>query len=146
MSKSDLEIMKARLEILKRNRELSNKQKEEEKSKEEAAAPQEATPEAANKALSDECSVWIGSLDYSVTKEQLEQFFSCCGAIKRSTINVDFYTHKPKGFAYIEFENKEAAKNALSLNNELFAGKNIKVKPKKDMPHNTRRRRVFRRQ
>lgn len=139
MASSDIETMKNRLEMIKRNKALANKQKEEEKSKENEAS-KDAVEDQIDKDKSDECSIWVGSVDFSVKKEQLEEFFSCCGSIKRSTIPADHFSHKPKGYAYIEFENKEAAKNALALDNELFAGKNIKVKPKKDKPHGSSRR------
>lgn len=85
-------------------------------------------------------SVFVGNLSPKIRKEQLDEHFSCCGSIKRSTIIQDHYTHLPKGYAYIEFEQKEGLENALKLNESLLLGNTIEVKVKKDKPRRPLRR------
>lgn len=113
----------------------------------ESADPSNEDSESTAK--SNDFSIWVGNVDISVKKEKLEEFFNCCGTIKRITIPFDRYTRKPKTYAYIEFENKESVENALKFDSHLLGGRNIKVTPKKDVPHVTtftpRRRRTFRR-
>jgi polyadenylate-binding protein 2 len=44
---------------------------------------------AAEKALHDSRSVFVSNVDFSATAEELQGFFSSCGAIERVTILVD---------------------------------------------------------
>jgi polyadenylate-binding protein 2 len=146
---------------MKALQERKTKKQEEQMAAEAAAAgevapPPEVTPaeapltpeqiEAA-KQRSIEHSVYVGSVDWSVKKEQLERYFQACGTIKRATIAVDHFTHKPKGYAYIEFAELSGVENALRLNEHLLAGRTIKVTRKREnkpIPYRRPRRR-FRR-
>lgn len=42
--------------------------------------------------------------------------------------NFDRFTGQPKGFAYIEFAEEEAVKNATILNESTFRGRQLKVR------------------
>ena len=124
---------------------------EREKAAEEAAkaeAAQEAPEVPESKG--DDFSVYVGSVDYSVRKEELAEFFSACGEIKRCTIIADHYTHKPKGYAYIEFSDMDGVENALKLNDQLLKGRQLVVRKKRENKPNMHRsrgpRRHFRRQ
>jgi hypothetical protein len=144
----DLAQYKARLAALQRRRDEEARRKAEAEAAAAAAAPAAfgdetsapsmtpppagMQPEPANlKAGCDEKSVFIGALDWSVKKEQLEDYFKACGQITRLTILIDPHTHKPKGCAYIEFAELDGVENALMLDNHLFAGRNIQVKRKR---------------
>ena len=73
----------------------------------------------------------MGNVDYSSTAEELEQHFNGCGAINRVTILCDKFTGQPKGFAYIEFSDKDSVETAQALNDSLFKGRAIKVVAKR---------------
>merc|ERR1719331_3696289 len=75
----------------------------------------------------DKRSVYVGSVDYGSTPEELQEHFKSCGQINRITILVDKYTGNPKGFAYIEFADEQSVQNSLLLNGSLFRGKQLKV-------------------
>lgn len=79
----------------------------------------------------DARSVYVGNVDYSATGTDLEKHFHGCGSIKRVTILSDKYNGHPKGFAYIEFSDKDSVETASALDNSLFKGRNIKVMPKR---------------
>lgn len=97
---------------------------EEEKNNNEAA--KEDKPD-------DEKSIFVGQLDpSSITEEKLQAFFGSCGQIKKIYIKRDPYTHRPKGYAFIEFMKQESVQNAMSLNDKLLCGKNVKVLPKRE--------------
>ena len=100
---------------------------------------QSSTSHFSNPPNSD-ASIFIANLNPFVKKEELEEFFSVCGDIVRTTIISDPYTHKSK-YAYIEFREVAAAKNALKLNDRIFKEKNLEILPKKNTPKNI----VFRR-
>jgi polyadenylate-binding protein 2 len=78
----------------------------------------------------DSRSIFIGNVDYSTTPEELQQYFHSCGTINRVTILCDRYKN-PKGFAYIEFTEKDSVANALLLNETLFKGRQLKVSAKR---------------
>lgn len=77
-------------------------------------------------------SIFVGNLDYTVTKAQLESYFQSCGKINRITICEDHMTHRPKGFGYIEFAEESSVQNAMLLNEHLLAGKTIQIQPKRE--------------
>jgi hypothetical protein len=147
---TDLAQYKERLAALQRRRDEEARKKAEAEAwgaaaagppdggvDEEAAPPMTGPPAAAQaeswnlRLISDERSVFIGSLDWSVKKEQLEDYFKACGQITRLTILTDPHTHKPKGAAYIEFAEVDGVENALMLDNHLLAGRNIQVRRKR---------------
>jgi len=79
----------------------------------------------------DTRSCWIGNVDFAATPEELKQHFQACGTIVRVTILVDKYTGHPKGFAYVEFLDKESVANALELNESMFKNRPLKVMSKR---------------
>ncbi|NXI72553.1 PABP2 protein, partial [Anseranas semipalmata] len=83
----------------------------------------------------DQRSIYVGNVDYGGTAEELESHFNSCGQINRVTILCDKFSGHPKGYAYIEFEEKSSVKAAVELDESLFRGRVIKVLPKRtNMP------------
>uniref|UniRef100_A0A8B9FHD1 RRM domain-containing protein n=1 Tax=Amazona collaria TaxID=241587 RepID=A0A8B9FHD1_9PSIT len=70
-------------------------------------------------------------VDYGGTAEELQSHFHSCGEINRVTILCDKFSGHPKGYAYIEFEEKSSVKTALELDKSVFRGRVIKVLPKR---------------
>ena len=92
----------------------------------------------------DERSVFVKGVDYSVTPDQLMEYFSTCGSITRLKIltNREGY---PKGFvpclfltpsaAYIEFADPDSVPSALLFNGNTFHERKLIVEPKrKNLP------------
>eukprot|EP01084_Bolivina_argentea_P196645 337101_1 len=79
----------------------------------------------------DSRSVYVGQVDYESTPEELQAHFQSCGTINRVTIICDKFTGRPKGYAYIEFESVEGAETAVSLNESIFRGRQLKVTAKR---------------
>ncbi|POI28170.1 hypothetical protein CIB84_008080 [Bambusicola thoracicus] len=78
--------------------------------------------------------LWL-QVDYGGTAEELESHFNICGRINRVTILCDKFSGHPKGYAYIEFEQKSSVKAAVELDESIFRGRVIKVLPKRtNMP------------
>ncbi|XP_025898191.1 embryonic polyadenylate-binding protein 2 [Nothoprocta perdicaria] len=83
----------------------------------------------------DQRSIYVGNVDYGGTAEELESHFNSCGQINRVTILCDKFSGHPKGYAYIEFEEKSSVKAAVELDESTFRGRIIKVLPKRtNMP------------
>mmetsp|Transcript_5390 Transcript_5390/g.15180 ORF Transcript_5390/g.15180 Transcript_5390/m.15180 type:complete len:189 (-) Transcript_5390:55-621(-) len=90
-----------------------------------------ASSSATSAADSDARSVYVGNVDYGATAEELQAHFQSCGSITRLTIMTDKWTGHPKGFAYVEFSDKEAIENAVALNESVFRGRQLKVTAKR---------------
>ncbi|XP_044738421.1 polyadenylate-binding protein 2 [Chrysoperla carnea] len=79
----------------------------------------------------DNRSIYVGNVDYGATAEELEQHFHGCGSINRVTILCNKYDGHPKGFAYIEFGERDSVQTAMAMDESLFRGRQIKVMPKR---------------
>ncbi|XP_009325249.1 PREDICTED: embryonic polyadenylate-binding protein 2, partial [Pygoscelis adeliae] len=98
--------------------------------------PQEMTHEAGGGWLAALEGLGLAlQVDYGGTAEELESHFNSCGQINRVTILCDKFSGHPKGYAYIEFEEKSSVKAAVELDESVFRGRVIKVLPKRtNMP------------
>uniref|UniRef100_A0A2I3G051 Polyadenylate-binding protein 2 n=1 Tax=Nomascus leucogenys TaxID=61853 RepID=A0A2I3G051_NOMLE len=86
---------------------------------------------AGPKMEADARSIYVGTVDYGATAEKLEAHFHGCGSVNRVTILCDKFSGHPKGFAYIEFSDKESVRTSLALDDSLLRGRQIKVIPKR---------------
>uniref|UniRef100_T1J3A5 RRM domain-containing protein n=1 Tax=Strigamia maritima TaxID=126957 RepID=T1J3A5_STRMM len=75
----------------------------------------------------DSRTIYIGNVAFCATTEELKRHFNACGFIKRVSIVSNKITGRPRGFAYIEFTDKNAVNAALVLNNSLFRERKIVV-------------------
>ena len=72
--------------------------------------------------------VFVGNLAFSTTEEQLYTAFSEIGRIIKVRMVSDLETGKPRGFAFIEFEDPQAALSAIRNMNEYeINGRRIRV-------------------
>ncbi|RXM99823.1 Adenine phosphoribosyltransferase [Acipenser ruthenus] len=84
---------------------------------------------AEEKVDADNRSVYVGNVDYGSTADELEVHFNGCGPVNRVTILCDKFSGHPKGFAYIEFSDRDSVKTAMALDETLFRGRIIKRTP-----------------
>jgi len=92
-----------------------------------AAGPAAAAAAASATTDADARSIYVGSVDYSATPEELQAHFADCGTVNRVTILCNKFTGHPKGYAYIEFADEDGVKNATILNDSMFKDRQIKV-------------------
>lgn len=79
--------------------------------------------------------IYVGCINYDTKEEQVKTAFLHFGPIRSITMSWDSMTGKHKGFAFVEFEQPEAAQLALDqMNGIMVAGKNIKVGRPSQMP------------
>lgn len=76
----------------------------------------------------DNRSIYVGNVDYGATAEELESHFHGCGSINRVTILCNKFDGHPKGFAYIEFGDRDSVQTAMAMDESLFRGRQIKVR------------------
>lgn len=76
--------------------------------------------------------LYIGSLPYSWSVEQLEQLFAPFGRVNSTAIVSDQLTKKSKGFGFVEMENEESASKAMTeLNGKEVEGRPLSVREAK---------------
>merc|ERR1712113_315982 len=130
----ELEAIKERVKAMEAEAEkLKVLQSEVEKQMSMGEIPtgQPQFPTLEEKVDADNRSIYVGQVDYSATAEELEQHFHGCGAVNRVTILCDKFSGQPKGFAYIEFAEKESVDASMALEGSMFKGRQIKVMPKR---------------
>lgn len=72
--------------------------------------------------------IFVGNLAFTTTEEQLYSAFSELGRIIKVRMVSDIETGKPRGFAFIEFEDPQAALSAIRNMNEYeINGRKIRV-------------------
>lgn len=72
--------------------------------------------------------IFVGNLAFNTTEEQLHQAFSELGRIIKVRMVTDQETGKPRGFAFIEFEDPQAALSAIrNMNDYELNGRRIRV-------------------
>ena len=131
----ELEAIKARVKEME---EEAEKLKQMQKSVDEemhltspTTAAAAGFPSIEEKIDADARSIYVGNVDYGATAEELEQHFHGCGSVNRVTILCDKFTGHPKGFAYVEFADKDSVTTAQALDDSLFRGRQIKVTAKR---------------
>lgn len=80
------------------------------------------------RALAIMCRVYVGSIYYDITQDQVRNSFTPFGPVKSMDMSFDPITHKHKGYCFIDFEIPEAAQLATEqMQSYQMAGRNIKV-------------------
>ena len=72
--------------------------------------------------------LFVGNLSYDVTESDIREFFSPVGPLSTVIIPMDRDTGKPRGFAFVEFSDREQATEAINrFNNQPLKGRNITI-------------------
>ena len=72
--------------------------------------------------------LYVGGLAYSVTDQELENFFSEQGKVLSATVIKDKFSGQSKGFGFVEMEDLKEAQNAIKeLNGKEINGRSIMV-------------------
>ncbi|TMW69016.1 hypothetical protein Poli38472_001172 [Pythium oligandrum] len=87
---------------------------------------------------SSECTVYVGSVHSSTTREELHALFASCGLILRISIPHDRGTGLPRGFAFVDFGTPDAAIRAVSISRTEIHGQAIEVRVIKRQEHEVR--------
>jgi RNA recognition motif-containing protein len=83
-------------------------------------------------------NIYVGNISYQTTQDDLHAAFSPFGGIERVNVVTDRDTGQPRGFAFVEMTEKDAAEKAIAqLNGTELNGRAINVneaKPKAPRP------------
>lgn len=73
-------------------------------------------------------NIYVGNLDYKVSESDLESLFSEFGTVSSVRIISDKYSGRSKGFGFVEMENNDEAKKAVSgLNGSSLKSRDLTV-------------------
>lgn len=74
-------------------------------------------------------NIYIGNLNYNVKESDLKEVMEDYGTVTSVKLIVDRATNRSKGFAFVEMENSDEAKNAIKeLNGAEYVGRPMVVK------------------
>jgi len=79
--------------------------------------------------------LYVGNLDYGVTRDQLVKLFSQVGKVVDATLITDRQTGKSKGYGFVEMETEQLAEKAKTeLGGKDFEGRKIIVNEASPLP------------
>jgi len=83
-----------------------------------SSSPEQSPRRSHSREPKKPCSLLVRQLvpptqNYKVKAEEVKQFYGSFGPVKDVYLPTDYYTHKPRGFGFVEFENEKDAREAL---------------------------------
>ena len=83
-------------------------------------------------------NIFVGSLSYDVTENELKELFETCGEVTSAKIITDRDTGRSKGFGFVEMTNKADGQEAVdTMNGKDVSGRTIVVneaRPREERP------------
>jgi RNA recognition motif-containing protein len=72
--------------------------------------------------------LYVGSLPYSTTEQQLQELFAQHGTVQSAKVITDRYTGQSRGFGFVEMATGEEAQKAITaLNGAALGGRTLVV-------------------
>jgi RNA recognition motif-containing protein len=82
--------------------------------------------------------LFVGNLSFNATQEQLRDLFAAHGTVVEVDVIKDKFSGRPRGFAFVTMETKEAADAAIqAVNGKDIDGRALTVneaRPREDRP------------
>ena len=80
-------------------------------------------------------NLFVGSLAYSVTDDELQQFFAAAGNVVSAKVIMDRESGRSKGFGFVEMGSDEEAKAAIAqLDGKDLNGRAVSVNEARPRP------------
>ncbi|HXO66155.1 MAG TPA: RNA-binding protein [Steroidobacteraceae bacterium] len=78
--------------------------------------------------------IYVGNLPFTTTDEELRTLFSQHGTVESVSLPTDRETGRPRGFAFVEMSQADAARAIQSLNGKDLGGRPLRVNEAEDKP------------
>ncbi len=73
-------------------------------------------------------TIYIGNVPYSLKEADIEQLFAEFGSVLSVKIITDKFTHRSKGYGFVEMDSEPEGETAIeNLNGKDVLGRNLKV-------------------
>src|SRR5215472_16843242 len=83
-------------------------------------------------------NIYVGNLSFDSSEDQVRSLFEAYGAVDKVNIITDRDTGQPRGFAFVEMTDDDAANKAMeALNGTKLGGRNLNIneaRPKESRP------------
>jgi RNA recognition motif-containing protein len=83
-------------------------------------------------------NIYVGNLSFDASEDQVRSLFEAYGAVEKVSIITDRDTGQPRGFAFVEMPDDDAASKAMeALNGSNLGGRNLNIneaRPKVERP------------
>ena len=79
--------------------------------------------------------IYVGNLSFTTTEHELEELFTTYGDVMSCAIPTDRESGRPRGFAFVEMSEEDAAKAIEALDGKDFGGRLLRVneaRPRED--------------
>jgi RNA recognition motif-containing protein len=79
--------------------------------------------------------VFVGNLSFDVSRDELMQAFAAVGKVVDAKLPTDRETGKPRGFAFVEFEDDDTAQKCIAMmNGRDLKGRALRVNEAENRP------------
>jgi cold-inducible RNA-binding protein len=78
--------------------------------------------------------IYVGNLPFSTTDEELRALFSQHGTVESIKLPTDRETGRPRGFAFVEMNQADAARAIQNLNGKDLGGRALRINEAEDKP------------
>ena len=80
--------------------------------------------------------IFVGNLPFSADEASVRSLFAQHGTVDSCAVIMDRETGKPRGFAFVEMPQEDAARAIQGLNGQDMDGRALKVNEAQDKPRN----------
>jgi len=78
--------------------------------------------------------IYVGNLPFTTTEGELRELFSQHGTVESVSVPTDRETGRPRGFAFVEMNQADAARAIQNLNGKDMGGRPLRVNEAQDKP------------
>lgn len=72
--------------------------------------------------------LYVGNLSFNTSEDELREAFEAFGAVRSSSIVMDRFTGRSRGFGFVEMDDETQAKAAIEgMNGKNFGGRDLTV-------------------
>ncbi|MFM1886754.1 MAG: hypothetical protein RL026_1911 [Pseudomonadota bacterium] len=78
--------------------------------------------------------IYVGNLPFSATEQDVRELFAAHGTVESVALPNDRETGRPRGFAFVEMKQAEAAAAIQAVNGQNLGGRALRVNEAQDKP------------
>lgn len=80
-------------------------------------------------------NIYVGNLSYETTEQELRQLFEAYGTVESTSVIIDKFTGKSRGFGFVVMPDKAQADAAIAgLNQKDNRGRKLKINEARPRP------------